>query len=193
MDTEFPEDWRGNPILSSPHTNEPAPRKKPSAALNRIILELGLRYRPTAAAQLEGHQAKIAALIADLIDVPLGPLEAACRQWVTRSPFMPKASDLIELARQSVAPPATVSVQAWCDQRNATMPRYSNPKPSEQIEWYADHNGPEVTPRLRWRDSWRAPHPSEYCTPEEARDILRQHPSGFARAILVGIEARDAR
>jgi len=67
--------------------------------VKRIVLELGLRYRPAAADQLEAHQAKLAALISDLADLPPAVLERAARHWVRQSAFMPKASELIALAR----------------------------------------------------------------------------------------------
>jgi hypothetical protein len=155
-------------------------------------LELGLRYRPVARDQLDGHQAKIAALIADLIDVPIGPLEAACKAWVAQSPFMPKASDLIELAQRSVAPPpAALSAQAWCDQRNATIERNKHCQPDDRIEWYVA--GTRESPEVKLRYAATAPDGPPYCTPEEARAILRDHPSAFARSMLAAIEARDAR
>jgi hypothetical protein len=67
--------------------------------VKRIVLELGLRYRPAAADQLEAHHAKLAALISDLADLQPTVLERAARHWVRQSAFMPKASELIALAR----------------------------------------------------------------------------------------------
>jgi hypothetical protein len=86
------------PIRSSPPSAAPSPTSAPSR-VRRIILELGLRYRPASAEQLEGHQAKLAALIADLADLPPDMLERAASHWVRQSAFMPKASDLVRLAR----------------------------------------------------------------------------------------------
>lgn len=171
-------------------TIEPSPTRKPSAGLKRIILELGLRYRPARADQLEGHQAKIAALISDLIDVPLEPLEFACRSWARRSQFMPKASDLIDLAREAVKPPeAAHDAQSWCDQRNATLERNKRAKPADQVEWFV--SGTRDAPEVKLRYSATRPDGPPYCTPEEAREILRSHPSSFARSMLAAIEARD--
>ena len=89
---------RPNPTRSSPPCAEPWRRSVPSA-VKRIILELGLRYRPAAADQLEPHQAKLAALMSDLADLPPALLTRAASHWVRQSAFMPKASDLIQLAR----------------------------------------------------------------------------------------------
>lgn len=188
-----PRDWQDNPVLTpySPPYSAPAKPRKPSATLERLILELGLRYRPAARDQLEGHQAKIAALIADLIDVPTGPLEQACRAWVARSPYMPKASDLIEMAQEAVAPrQSAMSVQAMCDQRNANIERNKTGKPENRIEWYVAGSREDPVMRLGYVNS--RPDGPPYCTPAEAREILREHPSSFARAILASIEARDA-
>lgn len=158
-----------------------------------MILALGLRYRPQARDQLSGHQAKIAALVADLIDIPLDALEHACKAWTARSPYMPKASDLIELARNTVSPPTPAqSAQAWCDARNAGLEKADAQRSDgakREIEWYVSGRGDYEEVKMRYKDT--AADGSRYCTPEEARDILRNHPSSFARTMLAAIEARD--
>lgn len=188
-----PTDWSDNPVLTrySPPSIVPAKPRKPSATLERLILELGLRYRPAARDQLEGHQAKIAALIADLIDVPTGPLEQACRAWVSRSPYMPKASDLIEMAQEAVAPArVAMSVQAICDQRNANIERNKTARPENRIEWYVAGTREDPVMKLGYVNS--RPDRPPYCTPAEAREILQQHPSSFARAIYNSIAGHAA-
>ena len=89
-----PMDRRPTPCL--PLFAERSPKNVPSA-VKRIILELGLRYRPAAAEQIEPHQAKLVAMMGDLADLPPALLERAARHWVRQSAFMPKASDLVAL------------------------------------------------------------------------------------------------
>jgi hypothetical protein len=96
-----------NPILSSPRSNAPEPRneKKPvPAAIKRMILELGVRYRPASSAMLEGHNATVAALIADVADMPPHLLERAIADHVRESNFMPKAAQLIAKCRALLTP-----------------------------------------------------------------------------------------
>lgn len=69
----------------------------------RLIGELGLRYRPSAAADLEAHAASIALLARDVADIPANYLAMAIEMWVKSSRFMPKASDLAEMAKGAAA------------------------------------------------------------------------------------------
>ena len=109
--------------------------------MRRIILELGLRYRPAAADQLEGHQAKLAALTSDLADLPPPMLERAAQHWVRQSAFMPKASDLLALARSFAraergSPLRPVDVAAL---RNARMAE--EPGARRDLRWIDDGGG----------------------------------------------------
>jgi hypothetical protein len=91
--------------LPSTFFEQPAsPKRRPTvpAAIGRVIAELGLRYRPSAQADLEAHAEALRLLSEDVADVPPNYLEAAARKWVRESKFMPKASELIELARSFV-------------------------------------------------------------------------------------------
>lgn len=83
-------------------------RKSAPAPIKRLILELGLRYRPLAQDQLEAYQAKLAALTADCADLPPKLLERAIGEWVRESPYLPKASDLILRAKAFTAAPDSV-------------------------------------------------------------------------------------
>jgi hypothetical protein len=94
----------------------PSPNKPPSE-VRRLIGELGLRYRPSAQADLEAHAGAIALLCRDLADVPPRYLEQAIRKWVRESHFMPKASELIELA-QSFLPKNKKDPSAWIENGN---------------------------------------------------------------------------
>lgn len=97
MDTPFEE--LGPTPFATP-TVVPLRRTAPSA-IKKLILELGLRYRPMAPDQLEAYQAKLAALTADCADIPPRHLERAIADWVRSSPYLPKASDLVARARSS--------------------------------------------------------------------------------------------
>lgn len=87
------------PTRASTSCGRESPRNVPPA-IKRLIGELGLRYRPSGQADLEAHAASLALLARDLADVPPHFLERAIRDWVPRSHFMPKASELVELARK---------------------------------------------------------------------------------------------
>lgn len=69
------------------------------SSIRRIIAEVGLRYRPTERADLEAHTARLALLASDLADMPADYLQRAVNMWVAKSPYLPKASDLVEVAR----------------------------------------------------------------------------------------------
>lgn len=93
-------------IISGDRDRTPAstcsdrPRQKPPREIRELVAKLGLRYRPSAQADLEAHAATIALLACDLADVPPRYLERAINQHVTQSPFMPKASELMALVQQ---------------------------------------------------------------------------------------------
>lgn len=96
------------------------PKPKPSAKTRDLIARLGLRYRPTNQADLEAHAGMLALLAEDLADLPIGLLERAIQRHCTTSPYMPKAADLIALAKaqQDTARPST-SLQEYADDLNA--------------------------------------------------------------------------
>jgi hypothetical protein len=102
--------------------------------IKRIILELGLRYRPASPDQLEAHQAKLAALMMDLADIPPAPLEAAVRRWVLESPYLPKASDLVSLVQQRAPQAGAID---WIARGNAHLRELGR----TDIHWIRDGNG----------------------------------------------------
>lgn len=71
--------------------------------MGRIIGELGLRYRPSIQADLIAHAEALKLLTEDVADIPPNVLERAAKQWAQQSRFMPKASELIDLAQRLVA------------------------------------------------------------------------------------------
>lgn len=134
MATALNDEWMENPVfadrgrtLPSTFTEPPAPPKKRSApaAIGRIIGELGLRYRPSATADLEAHAHAIRLLTEDVADIPPHLLEAAAKRWVREQRFMPKASELIAFARGELSGTITGTdaalrqLQGHCDDLNA--------------------------------------------------------------------------
>lgn len=116
----------GAPTLPSTSTERLSQPKKPSVppAIGRIIGELGLRYRPSSQADLEAHAEALKLLAQDLHDVPANLLEVAAKRWVRENRFMPKASELVALARGELEgrrSPDSVErqLQAHCDRLNA--------------------------------------------------------------------------
>lgn len=117
--------------------------------MKRIILELGLRYRPAAADQLEAHQAKLAALIGDLADLEPAVLERAARHWVRQSAFMPKASELIALARNFASAEHGSALHRLdvAALRNARMA--AEPGARRDLRWIDDGRGLRLVARDR--------------------------------------------
>lgn len=75
------------------------PSRPRNAKTARLIAELGLRYRPTAQADLEAHAAMLALLTRDCADFNPDDLERAIAKWVRTEKWMPKASELAETIR----------------------------------------------------------------------------------------------
>ena len=117
-------------------------RPKPNAKVREMISRLGLRFRPTNQADLQAHAAMLALLAEDVADVPADLLQLAIQRHVSSSPFMPKAADLIRIAKEidaaaRVAPlPRTGRSYAHdlAAQRNSLRTR-------DDVEWYVDHTG----------------------------------------------------
>lgn len=136
MATAHNDEWMDNPIFagrapilpsafSEPH-EQPKPKKRPvPPAVGRIIGELGLRYRPAASADLEAHAEALRLLCEDVADIPQNLLEVAAKRWVRENKFMPRASELVNLARGQIAEATRGTdyglqqLQAHCDRLNA--------------------------------------------------------------------------
>lgn len=89
--------------FSAPPSAPSRPTVAVPPVIGEIIGKLGLRYRPSGAADLEAHAEAIRLLAEDCADIPAQLLDAAAKQWARESKFMPKASELRELARQAQA------------------------------------------------------------------------------------------
>ena len=104
MTNDNPREMALNPALTpfSHGSDKLKPTLRPRAATRTLIAELGLRYRPGDPAALETHDLKLELLGQDLADIPVKRLKVAIERWIATSPYLPKASDLIELARKAV-------------------------------------------------------------------------------------------
>ena len=143
------------------------PRNVPTRIRN-LIGELGLRYRPTSQADLEAHAASLALLAVDLADVPPDYLAKAINHHVTRSPYLPKAAELVALAKEfdrAAKPSVAGSLADFCEDSN----RRSIERGSA-LRWYIE-NGK-----------------MKYCSAEELEQRNRPEPPLTARGLA---EFRD--
>jgi len=109
------------------------PQKVP-AAVRKLILELALRFRPLGQADQATYQAKVAFLADDCADIPPDILARAIERYVKipGNNFLPKAAQLIEIARSIVAP-VTPSGMRLVDQYNGQLA--ANPRGRRDIIW----------------------------------------------------------
>lgn len=124
MDSHSPAYEELGPTQRLTSYEQPNERKKPSARIARIIGELGLRYRPSAAADLEAHAASLALLTQDVAHMPEDQLERAAQEWARTQRFMPKASELIALChkpRYGTDPEKMERLRQGCEQGNAHL------------------------------------------------------------------------
>lgn len=106
-----------------------------------MISELGFRYRPTSQADLEAHAAALALLASDLYDMPPHILQKAINKHVLESPYLPKAFDLVKIAksfvpvRQHVGP----DKETKAERLNRLMDQ--DPNSRRDIRWFMDADG----------------------------------------------------
>ncbi|WP_267386523.1 hypothetical protein [Sphingomonas sp. GC_Shp_3] len=90
-----------------------------------IVAKLGLRYLPSGQADREAHAESLLLLGEDLADVPAQLLDEAARRWAKEEKFMPRASEIRDVARriQGERTKGTASgddqLQRQCDTLNA--------------------------------------------------------------------------
>ena len=117
-----------NPILNSPAPAYSTPsttrtQQSRDPRLVKIMLELGLRYRPLALADQATFEATLAILTRDLEGSDPTLLAEAVRQWVRQSEFMPKAKNLLDLMRGARPKANEADLQALADRGNALCTR----------------------------------------------------------------------
>ena len=83
-------------------------------------------------------------LATDLADLPADLLERAISDWSVRSPYMPKAFDLVQLAKSYLPKPEVVKEgptdwEMLARQRNDRLA--SDPDGRRDIRWVASSNG----------------------------------------------------
>jgi len=96
MDDETPGE-----VIHLPRLTGASASKKVPAAIQKLILELGLRFRPLGQAEQDAYRQKLALLANDCADVPADILRRAIDHYV-KSPdgtYLPKAAQLISLAQ----------------------------------------------------------------------------------------------
>jgi hypothetical protein len=120
-------------------TEQPLPRS--SAKTARLIAELGLRYRPTAQADLEAHAATLALLTKDLAGVNPDDLERAIHRWARTEKWMPKASELIETIQSMDVCRRELSAETLAARRN------SAPDMRPDLIWVAVNGQLKLEPR----------------------------------------------
>jgi len=118
-------------------------RPKPSAKIRDLIARLGLRFRPTNQADLAAHAAMLAILADDLADVPAVLLDQAIQRHVATSPYMPKAADLIRIAKEidreeQARIPKRNPGRSYAEELAAL---YNSQRTRSDVEWYVDHTG----------------------------------------------------
>lgn len=128
--TDYPPD---NPIFAEPlqlavidptlasTCSTPPKRKSVPAKIRSLISSLGLRYAPSAAADIEAHGARVALLAEDLAEADPWKLEQAIGRHVMRSPYLPKASDLVEIMAEINRPKKQADYADVVGRRNAEL------------------------------------------------------------------------
>lgn len=117
-------------------------RPKPSAKVRDLIGRLGLRYRPTNAADLGAHAASLALLAEDVAEVPADLLERAIAEHVASSPWMPKAADLIRIAQDIERETrAKLPERTGRSYAHDLVALYNGQRTRDDVEWYVDHTG----------------------------------------------------
>lgn len=108
------------PTPASTCSEPPEPRSTPPVILE-LISQLGLRYQPSAQADMQAHGARVMLLAADMADANPLKLRHAIARWVAAKPFLPKASELraiIDDIRARESEMGAEGLEAWCEERN---------------------------------------------------------------------------
>ena len=91
------------------------------AKIRSLISRLGLRYEPSSKSDLEAHAARVALLAEDLAEADPWKLEQAIGRHVSRSPYLPKASDLNEIMADIARPKAQADYVDVVGNRNTQL------------------------------------------------------------------------
>lgn len=157
-----------NPILN--RNTSPAPPlrsiNRVSKETTRIVGTIGLRYPPASGTDPQQHAAQLALLASDVAHVPPEYLDRAAKEWAGKSPYMPKASELIGLAQayvgRTTGPRGGYGSQEYLDRANQNCSRVD-------LEWYYDLGG---NMQLRQREGYKSTE-SEYAPPLTDAEIKK--------------------
>lgn len=128
------------PVKAQVSHSSDARKPRVSGKVQSLIARLGLRCEPSGNFDRQVWAAKLAMLADDVAHIPVDLLETAINQHVAKSPYLPKASDLNELAREAMGPRTTAITghgfgsTAHVEHLNANVKR-------QDVEWAADGNG----------------------------------------------------
>jgi len=168
-----------NPLFDRSPRNLPAPREpsrpsampQPSAETISIIRLLDVRFPPNNSTSEEDREAQVLLLASDVADIPAHLLRAAATEWVRTKAFMPKASELRNLAgqaRKGEEPDERVEVgRRVAENYNQ---RLACETPDKGIRWVYDEKSDSL--KLKPLHELRT-QPEPRCTPEEAAEIRR--------------------
>lgn len=107
-----------------------------------LISRVGLRFRPTNAADLGAHAASLSLLAADVAEIPADLLERAIDRHVTSSPYMPKAADLFRIAQDiDRVARAKLPERTGRSYAHDLANLYNANKTRDDCHWYVDHIG----------------------------------------------------
>lgn len=90
--------------MHSPEQPQRPQQPKVHPLIRQAVLELATRYRPNRPEELEPFQARIALLTKDVAHVNPQALKEAADEWARRERWLPKASELIDLIRETRGP-----------------------------------------------------------------------------------------
>lgn len=161
-------DMPDNPILNR-NTSPAQPLRsinRVSKETTRIVGTIGLRYPPASGTDPQQHAAQLALLASDVAHVPPEYLDRAAKEWAGKSPYMPKASELIGLAQayvgRTTGPRGGYGSQEYLDRANQNCSRVD-------LEWYYDLGG---NMQLRQREGYKSTE-SEYAPPLTDAEIKK--------------------
>lgn len=140
---------------------------------------IGLRFPPASGTDPQQHAAQLALLASDVAHVPPEYLERAANEWAVKSPYMPKASELIGLAQgyvsRSTGPRGGYGSQEYLDRANQNCSRVD-------LEWIYDAGG---NMQLRQREGYKSTE-REYALPLTDAEIRKMPEWIIKMGITIG-------
>jgi hypothetical protein len=111
---------------------------------------LALACEPSGAFDREAYAAKVAMLTDDCADLPDDLLEAACNEWRTTKPFLPRAAELREAVKSMLVKPDFTG-RTWADRCNeANAAKDAKVDGRRDIRWAVEGLGEGTGMRLEY-------------------------------------------